>query len=794
MQIRPHRKLSIIGMSETNGADLPEIMRILTKIGEESILRADLLEQIPHIAAQAVECSIRVEGLKNVVSEYLIPLVVRNLGYSDTAVDKAAHVTLINLIEHGYINKQQAEIQVCPAILALSKDETSADINTGAITLMSKLAPLLGRDITERVFLKRFIDLCASPMFYVRKVCAAHFGEFGAVLGKDAFENILLLEDDCRWVRMSAYQALGPFISTFANPTITNVGYNKGGDLVLLNGEGSEFLINCAPLSLTERFNMNNEKEEVDMNPLNSDMDNMSNSETSELEDKGEWYFEGMLKIQEMLDTVIPNGELPVETVEDDLKEKMENLKLGVDKENAEHSGISKNEPSKSCVNASDTATTNNDSNKVKSDDCDEKVIFAGGPFDHFQDDLRLFNSHNYWYVSPDLPLDPFVVANGQCASTVDGSADVASHLEKLYSTINLSDSLNVTGNEYDSTISLEKDSLCEEDNDTNLADTTVALQPAQDVVPQPLIDHYVLMTDPSLSVKIDNEMTYHCAYSLPAVASTLGSNNWHLLKNTVEALAGDMQYKVRKTVASGLHELASILGPEEATVNLTPLFDGFIKDLDEVRIGVLQHLAPFLNMINPAKRQTYIPKLVEFLQTDNEWNWRFREELAVQLFDAVELFKPADMAKHLGVIAMILLCDKVAVVRGMAISLLTKIVKNTSPEPGLTSCLLVKLAENFAHSKKWKKRQTFCLLCTELLVEKALPAEQFASEIMPHLLDLSWDPVPNIRLVVARCISKNIITNEYFADPCNEHYENLETVLRRLQADRDVDVRQSAV
>lgn len=104
-------------------------------------------------------------------------------------------------------------------------------------------------------------------------------------------------------------------------------------------------------------------------------------------------------------------------------------------------------------------------------------------------------------------------------------------------------------------------------------------------------------MTNPNLAQSTDNEMAYHCAYSLPAVALTLGSKNWHLLKDTVEVLAANMQYKVRRTVASSLHELAMILGPDIATNNLTPIFEGFIKDLDEVRIGVLKHLAHFLRV-----------------------------------------------------------------------------------------------------------------------------------------------------------------------------------------------------
>lgn len=194
----------------------------------------------------------------------------------------------------------------------------------------------------------------------------------------------------------------------------------------------------------------------------------------------------------------------------------------------------------------------------------------------------------------------------------------------------------------------------------------------SQDVVPQPLIEHFISMTNSDLLLNVDAEMTYYCAYSLPAVALTLGSKNWHILKGTVDYLASDLQYKVRKTLASSLHELAIILGPELATEKLAPLFEGFIKDLDEVRIGVLQHLAEFFELIDPIKRNTYLPRLVEFLKTDNEWNWRFRDELGQQLLKAVSLFAPADTAKYIGVIAVDLLCDKVAAVREVAMSLVS--------------------------------------------------------------------------------------------------------------------------
>jgi serine/threonine-protein phosphatase 4 regulatory subunit 1 len=57
---------------------------------------------------------------------------------------------------------------------------------------MSKMAPLIGRSSTERLFLSRFAALCTDEVFYVRKACAANFGEFCAVIGTESTERVLV--------------------------------------------------------------------------------------------------------------------------------------------------------------------------------------------------------------------------------------------------------------------------------------------------------------------------------------------------------------------------------------------------------------------------------------------------------------------------------------------------------------------------------------------------------------------------------------------------------------------------
>lgn len=65
-----------------------------------------------------------------------------------------------------------------------------------------------------------------------------------------------------------------------------------------------------------------------------------------------------------------------------------------------------------------------------------------------------------------------------------------------------------------------------------------------QDIVPQPLIDHFVSMCDPVNAVSTDTDLPHHCAFSLPAVAYTLGPTHWDLLRDTYTTLASDKKVK----------------------------------------------------------------------------------------------------------------------------------------------------------------------------------------------------------------------------------------------------------
>ena len=54
----------------------------------------------------------------------------------------------------------------------------------------------------------------------------------------------------------------------------------------------------------------------------------------------------------------------------------------------------------------------------------------------------------------------------------------------------------------------------------------------------------------------------------------------------------------MRRTLAYSIHELALIVGEDITGSDLLPVFDMFLNDLDEVRIGVLKHLADFIKVV----------------------------------------------------------------------------------------------------------------------------------------------------------------------------------------------------
>jgi len=81
------------------------------------------------------------------------------------------------------------------------------------------------------------------------------------------------------------------------------------------------------------------------------------------------------------------------------------------------------------------------------------------------------------------------------------------------------------------------------------------------------------------------------------------------------------------------------------------------------------------------------------------------------------------------------------------------------STEDALVTSLIHELRETLVlDAKKWIHRQTYALVCSHLIRNDAISGDKFSKEMLPCLISLSCDRVPNVRLAVARTIATDVI------------------------------------
>jgi serine/threonine-protein phosphatase 4 regulatory subunit 1 len=191
-----------------------------------------------------------------------------------------------------------------------------------------------------------------------------------------------------------------------------------------------------------------------------------------------------------------------------------------------------------------------------------------------------------------------------------------------------------------------------------------LSLLVAEDVTPA-VLRYYTDMALEQTSQRLgDSDVRHFCAFSFPGVLQTLGACRWTELSETFYLLAADLQWKVRKTLAFSLHEVAAILGPAMAEQALVPTFELFFRDIDEVRVGVVASFARLLSFFDPESRERFLPFAAELL---SDSNWRVRKLFAKQLGHLSVMFPLSASKEFFQDAALQLAADPVAAVRRVA-------------------------------------------------------------------------------------------------------------------------------
>lgn len=210
--------------------------------------------------------------------------------------------------------------------------------------------------------------------------------------------------------------------------------------------------------------------------------------------------------------------------------------------------------------------------------------------------------------------------------------------------------------------------------------------------IPEPLLSYFLSLgattanSSNTQMLKLEIDRPFICAYNFPAVVMTAGADFWDThLRETYLNLTKDYQIKVRCTFAHSLHDIARIIGPERTERDLVQIFALYLMDLDDVKQGVLEHLADFLGTLAVSSRNEYIPILAE-VWDGVATNWHLRNILARQLREISLLFDASRVVEHVLPLVVRACHDEFAAVRQTGVSVfpvILDVVRHAVEEDG---------------------------------------------------------------------------------------------------------------
>jgi serine/threonine-protein phosphatase 4 regulatory subunit 1 len=262
------------------------------------------------------------------------------------------------------------------------------------------------------------------------------------------------------------------------------------------------------------------------------------------------------------------------------------------------------------------------------------------------------------------------------------------------------------------------------------------------------LLMFYRTMPHPSKHGR-DGDIALYCAHAFPGVLLTVGGARWGELSDLYLLLVKDLQWKVRETLAHSLHEVARIVGQQVAERTLLTIFEAFVSDLDEIKMGVVSHVAAFLAVLSPECRAQYAGVVRELSE---EGNWRVRETVAGQMSEFAVLFVGKELSDVIVPSGLSLLRDKVQSVRCAAVDGAARLlaVAEAQADTALFRVLEGQLRQLL--TGPYQDRRAVAQVCGAYL---ALPSSKRGAWSLEMLETLATDKTPNVRMAVAAVLAK---------------------------------------
>ena len=276
------------------------------------------------------------------------------------------------------------------------------------------------------------------------------------------------------------------------------------------------------------------------------------------------------------------------------------------------------------------------------------------------------------------------------------------------------------------------------------------------------------------------------CAYNFPAVLLFFGKNYWEKLKPSFALMANEKDEKIKLPLASSLGEISNIIGSELTESDLLEFVDKFFKNSpqnSELKIKILKVLPDIIKNIPSNRKNAYL-EFIKYMIGNKDDKWRKRVTYSKIIGKFNGTYSDNIIYKRVFPIAINFCFDDISQVRSNSAKHNSRLILQLISSKTEFKNKTLTIIKSFAQSINFRYRQLFVYMCRHLFENE----EVFNECISELLLDLAYDQIPNVKIVLAKFISELVNKDkEKYANVAKN--ETVRKIVKVLKNDKNREV-----
>ena len=314
------------------------------------------------------------------------------------------------------------------------------------------------------------------------------------------------------------------------------------------------------------------------------------------------------------------------------------------------------------------------------------------------------------------------------------------------------------------------------------------------------LLDFYVYTILEINSQKKENKtIIQKCAYNFPAVLQFFGPQAWQKLKPCFVKMANEKDEKIKMPLAAAMGEISKLLGSELTESDLLEYVDKFFKSSSqnsELKIKILSVLPEIIKNIPSNRKNSYL-EFIKYMIGNKDDRWRKRITYCKIIGKFNGTYSDAIIYKRVFPIAINFCFDDVSHVRSVSARRNSRLILQLISSKTEFKDKTMKIVQSFAQSINFRYRQLFIFMCKHLFENE----EVFNANIADLLLDLAYDNIVNVRIILAQflCdlfkkekyahVKKNETVRKIMKIFKNDKNEEIQEIIKDVKDIEDIEV-----